>query len=83
MTRDLTLVIVDAVAKRHIPWMAPQDIGELLQELPDAHYQHQNGFPVAFVDGSIRFLRLDVPASPLRAMISIDGNNDDAAREYD
>ncbi len=36
-----------------------------------------------FVDGSVRFMKADFPAAQRRAMISIAGNDNDAARGPD
>ena len=75
---SLTLLVVDALPKRQVHWMSPTDISEeefLADGIP-AKAQHPDGVQVAFVDGSARQLSPETDTAALRAMISIDGNDD-------
>ena len=54
--------------------MAPMD-AELLSLGPKSKLAHAGGFNAAFVDGSIQFLSVDMPARQRRALVSIAGDD--------
>jgi prepilin-type processing-associated H-X9-DG protein/prepilin-type N-terminal cleavage/methylation domain-containing protein len=81
--RGQTLMVVEAGADRHVHWMAPSDGGEvwILNLGTATQLPHPGGAQTAFADGSVRFLSTQTKAATLRALISIDGNDDNVARE--
>jgi len=68
---------------RAVHWMAPSDADErLVMGIgPGSKLDHAGGMNAAFADGSVRSLRARVPAAQRRAMISIAGRDDEAARD--
>jgi prepilin-type processing-associated H-X9-DG protein len=76
---DQTILVVE-VADSGIHWMEPRDLNfatlpmvvnppEGFLGISSDHY----GANVAFADGSVRFLKEDLPAQTLRALLTIDG----------
>lgn len=81
--RGRTLMVIEAPSDRAVPWMAPIDADEsLVMGIgPRSKLEHAGGVNVAFADGSVRYLGPKVPAAQRRAMISIAGHDDEAARD--
>ncbi len=80
---DSTLAVMDVNAKHTVPWMAPQDADlTLLLELPTEKdsLQHNGGYHVLVVDGSVRFLSINLQESTVRALVSATAN--DKVGEY-
>ncbi len=81
-----TLMVIEAAKNDAVPWMAPRDADErlLLGIGPDSQLDHPGGLNAAFVDGSVKFLRLrtKVPARVRRALISISGHDEVSADEW-
>jgi prepilin-type N-terminal cleavage/methylation domain-containing protein len=80
-----TLMVIEAPAGDHVHWMSPADATEeAILKLPAAaNLSHRSGFHTVLVNGSTRFLGSEVTAATLRAMISIAGDDDEAAQEAD
>lgn len=81
-----TLMLIEVGSEHAVPWMAPFDADEnvVMGIGPNSNLAHAGGMHAAFVDGSVRFLSLnDTPASQLRALISIAGNDKAAAEGAD
>lgn len=77
-----TVMVMEVDSDHAVPWMSPTDADEqvVMGIGPKSKLDHPGGVNVAFVDGSVRFLGADIPATQLRALISIAGN-DKAATE--
>ena len=43
---------------------------------------HAGGMNACFVDGGVRFLKANTPATVRRALMSISGDDDEAAKEW-
>ena len=73
-----TLMVIEADLDHAVHWMSPRDADEalLLAINEKSKLAHTGGIHVALVDGSVRFLNATVPASTLRALISIAGKDD-------
>lgn len=71
-----TLMVIEVPAEHAVHWMEPTDADEQLVMAfgPNTKLPHPGGVNAAFVDGSVRFLKADLPAAERRAMISIAGN---------
>lgn len=78
----LTLMVIEAGEGTPVPWMAPVDADEsLVMNLgPTTNLHHLSGTTICFVDGSVMFLKANTPATARRAMLSIAGDDDEAAR---
>ena len=73
-----TLMVVDITQTHAVHWMSPQDADEALLlgmagEVKDL--QHIGGFQGALADGSVRFFSVNLPATTLKALISISAND--------
>jgi len=81
--RGTTLMVIEVPRDRAVHWMAPSDADErLVMGIgPGSKLDHAGGMNAAFADGSVRSLRARVPAAQRRAMISIAGRDDEAARD--
>jgi prepilin-type processing-associated H-X9-DG protein len=67
-----TIMIVEA--QRNIPWTKPDDISYDPQKpLPKLGGFYEQGFNVAFADGSVRFISNSIKEETLRALISMAG----------
>lgn len=77
-----TLMVIEADGRHAVPWMAPADADEkLVLDLGrKSALAHIGGMHAAFVDGSVRFLSDQTPASERRALISIAGADARVAR---
>jgi prepilin-type processing-associated H-X9-DG protein len=82
-THDSTLMVIEAGEENAVPWMAPEDADEsLMMSLGSTtKLHHAGGTNACFVDGHVTFLRADTPAEALRALMSISGNDNEAAKE--
>jgi len=71
-----TLMVIEAGEDQAVPWMAPYDANEqvVLSFGPQTKRAHSTGRNAVFLDGSTRFLNVDLRPDTLRAFISIDGN---------
>jgi prepilin-type processing-associated H-X9-DG protein len=83
-THGATLMVIEAGAENAVPWMAPVDADEsLVMSLgPGSKLHHEGGMNGCFVDGSVKFLKADIPAVARRAFISISGNDDEVAKDW-
>jgi hypothetical protein len=70
-----TLMVVELDLEHAIPWMAPRDADDalLLALGPTSKLAHVGGTQAAFVDGTVRFLFVDMETKVRRALISIAG----------
>jgi beta-lactamase regulating signal transducer with metallopeptidase domain len=67
-----TLLVVEA--KRDIPWTKPEDIPfDVERELPKLGGYAAEGFPVAFADGSVRFIASSIDPQVLKALFTAGG----------
>jgi hypothetical protein len=85
-SRDLTLIVIEVPEKQAVHWMSPHDVDdELLSQLvgTEGKPPHPNGAMAVFVAGSVRFLRRNTPPEVLRALISIAGNDNEIAQQFD
>ena len=78
----LTLMVVETDAEHDVHWMSPSDANEqwilnlgTVEELP-----HPGGIQAACVGGNVLFLSSTLEAATLRALISIDGDDDTVAQ---
>jgi prepilin-type processing-associated H-X9-DG protein len=81
--RDLTLMVIEVGEKHAVHWMSPNDATEemIVNREADADFSHPGGSMAAFVDGSVRYLHATIPGEVLKAMISIDGKDDEIAEK--
>jgi prepilin-type processing-associated H-X9-DG protein len=81
---DRTLMLIEVSAKHAVHWMSPTDATEemILNREADAEFSHPHGSQAAFVDGHIEFLTENVRPDVLRALISIDGKDNDVAADH-
>jgi len=79
-----TLMVIEAGEENAVPWMAPVDADEsLVMRLgPASKLHHPGGTNVCRVDGSVGFLKASTPATARRALVSIAGDDNEAAREW-
>ncbi|QEH31683.1 hypothetical protein OJF2_01480 [Aquisphaera giovannonii] len=77
---DETLMAIEAGEENAVPWMAPADADEfvILGITPESKLPQPGGVHALFVDGSVKLLEPDLPASARRALISIAGHDDPA-----
>ena len=82
--RASTVMVIEAGEENAVPWMAPVDADEALVIGlgPSSKLHHAGGVNACFVDGSVRFLKAQMPAKARRAIISISGNDDDAGDRF-
>ena len=78
-----TLMLIEVSSDQAVPWMAPIDATEsLVMGLgPQSKLNHNGGMNAAFLDGSVRFLKANTPATQRRAIISISGDDDNVVRD--
>ncbi len=70
-----TLMVVEAAEP--VPWTKPADLPfDPNKPLPKLGGQFGSGFNVLFADRSVRFLKQDIDATLLRALITTDGRED-------
>jgi prepilin-type processing-associated H-X9-DG protein len=81
---ESTLMVIEAGEDNAVPWMTPVDADELLVLSlgPTTRLHHAGGMNACFVDGQVFFLKADTPARVRRALMSISGNDNPAAREW-
>ena len=72
-----TLMVIEAGEEYAIPWMAPADADEslVLSLRPGTKLHHAGGTNACLVDGSVRFLKANIPSEVRRSLISISGND--------
>ncbi len=80
---ETTIMVIEVDSKHSVPWMSPQDADEelVLGLTSSDTIPHFSRYCGVNVDGRGTFLRTDVDASKLRAMISIAGGDDDVLLE--
>ncbi|MBW3600039.1 MAG: DUF1559 domain-containing protein [Planctomycetes bacterium] len=80
-----TLMVVDVESQRHVHWMSPNDIGERwIVNLSTAEgLPHPGGVQAVCADGSVRFVSSETKPGALRALTTIDGDDDAVAQEAD
>jgi hypothetical protein len=81
---DLTLMVIEVSEKHAIHWMSPNDATEslIVNRDSDGKFTHPNGAQAVCVSGRTMFLKKNTPAPVLRALISIDGNDDNIAKDF-
>ena len=82
--KDWTLMVVEVDSRQAVHWMSPADATELgnLTDGTATVSPHRNGANFATVSGRVLFTRA-LPSAQLRALISIDGNDDAiASKDY-
>ena len=81
----LTLMVIEVPSDRAVHWMAPTDADEsLILGINSRSQLNHSGIANAlFLDGSTRMISAKSPAPQRRAMISIAGGDDEAARTGD
>jgi prepilin-type processing-associated H-X9-DG protein len=63
--------ILAVESKREVPWTKPEDIPfDVKGPLPELKGFVENGFNVAFVDGSVRFISKTIDSTVLKALIT-------------
>jgi hypothetical protein len=78
---DRTLMVVEADSGRAVHWMSPADVSEreVLKLGSADRLPHRKGAAAVSVSGQPLFLTADFQLSRLRALVSIAGNDDEAA----
>ncbi len=79
-----TLMVIEAGEDDAAPWMAPVDADEslVMRLAPDTKLHHAGGTNACSVDGSVKFLKASTPEKVRRALISISGNDNEAAEVW-
>jgi type II secretory pathway pseudopilin PulG len=86
---EFTLMVLEVAPEHAVPWMSPKDVGEeeILSMLNSAAFtglsRHPGGGNAAFVAGNVFFLSENLAPATLRALISIDGDDDAVAQQVD
>ena len=82
--RGATLMVLEVDDEHAVPWMAPTDANEsvLLGFWPDTKTHHPGGMNAGFVDGSVHFLKMTVPAEVRRALITTYGGEPVNSDQY-
>jgi type II secretory pathway pseudopilin PulG len=82
---DLTLMVMEMDSEHHVHWMSPTDANEqwIMNLGSVAELPHPGGVQAMFVSGSVLFLASSCREARLRALISIDGDDDALALETD
>ena len=73
-----TLMVVDIPQTHAVHWMSPQDADEALLlgiAREEKDLQHTGGFQGALADGSVRYFSVNLPATTLKALITISAND--------
>jgi prepilin-type processing-associated H-X9-DG protein len=82
---DSSTVLI-AETRRGVPWTKPEDVPfdmtVPLTGLGSHHGYHNNGFNVAFADGSVRFLKTSIAARVLEALLTRSGNEVFSEEDY-
>lgn len=78
-----TLLVVELSSSRAVHWMSPSDTDEatLLRVLQSRDSAHGSVFNVAFADGSVQRLVVDLDPKTLHALITADGGDQDVIDE--
>jgi len=81
---DSTLMVIEAGEGNAVPWMAPVDADEsvVMSLGPTTKLHHAGGTNAGFVDGRVLFLKASTPAGVRRALMSISGSDNEAAKEW-
>ena len=80
-----TLMVIEAGEEHAVPWMAPVDANEslVLNLGPATKLHHAGGMNACSVDGRVTFLKASTPLSVRRALISISGNDNKFADQWE
>jgi hypothetical protein len=71
-----TAMVIEVDPKHSVPWMAPTDADEalILSLGPETKLAHTGGMYATYVDGTVQFLRAELPVAERRALISVSGD---------
>ena len=74
-----TLMVIEVAPAHAVHWMSPvdADVATVMSVGQSSTLAHQGGINALFCDGSVRFLPADTAADVRRALISIDGNDNE------
>ncbi len=80
-----TLMVMEVDAKQAVHWMSPTDSLDLafLDQKSGANLSHYRGVHADFVTGQVRYLSTGLKPETLRALITIDGKDNPAAKGAD
>jgi len=81
---SLTIAVVEVAEKYAVHWMSPTDATEemIVGRDPQSKFVHPQGTMAVFLDGHTALLRKNTPPEVLRALISINGNDNKIAENY-
>jgi hypothetical protein len=85
--QDLTgTTLLVSESRRTVPWTKPEDLPfdmtVPLTGLGSHHGYHNNGFNAVFSNGAVRFLKVSIPPSTLRSVLTRRGNDGDTPLSY-
>ena len=81
---DMTLMVVELGSKQAVHWMSPMDASvQSILDLATVETPHPGGFQAAYVDGGTRFVLSKTKPARLRALLTIDGDDDDVVGSND
>jgi type II secretory pathway pseudopilin PulG len=82
-SHNLTLLVMEVDAKRSIHWMTHFDAAEpMIAKLGTKdNLPHRSGSQVLSVDGTVRFLSTETSPEIIRALVTVDGDDDAIARQ--
>jgi Protein of unknown function (DUF1559) len=67
---SLTLLAIDASAKRAVPWTKPEDLNVDVPDVKSAIFGGRDQAVCAFADGSVKVLSSQLPASTLHSFLT-------------
>ena len=80
----LTIAVIEVDAKQAVHWMSPMDASvQSILDLATVETPHPGGFQAAYVDGGTRFVLSKTKPARLRALLTIDGDDDDVVGSND
>ena len=82
---ESTLMVLEVGEENAVPWMAPVDANEslVLSLVPTTKLHHAGGMSACFVDGHVTFLKSSTPALVRRALMSITGDDNKVAKDWE
>jgi prepilin-type N-terminal cleavage/methylation domain-containing protein len=80
--KHLTLMVIEVPPENQVPWMSPQDANEesFLDYRSSSKLPHRGGVSGLVADSTVRFLSVKLETAVLRALGTINGNDDKLAQ---
>jgi type II secretory pathway pseudopilin PulG len=83
--RDSTLLVIEVGADQYVHWMSPADanVEMILEQRTGKESPHPGGSQVVTVSGIVYFLSLTTSEDVIRALVTVDGDDDEIAQDID